>query len=156
MPFTMQVREHIPMTDTDDMDEIVRRLLLDVGYLPKKVEQIPRKSLYEVVAYRLFMECFMANMERYWTADDLAARLETSKVTIYKHLKRLNELDILEEGQKRDATGKERKAYRIRYGDIAMAWRFVEVNVDMALKNMRKTVEHLSRLSREDGSPGGR
>lgn len=148
MAFEIVVVNHTPMTSETDPHVVAVRLLSNIGYLPRgasnaaEMEQVRRS-----IPYRLFMDCLMANPESYWTAEDLGAALHTTKPTVYRHLNRLKGLDLLEEGQKIDADGKERKAYRIRYGDLGRAWTFVEANVHMAMENLRRTCEHLQRLS---------
>jgi len=46
-----------------------------------------------------------------------------------------------------DDRGTPRKGYRIRYGNLTKAWNFVEANVEVAMENYRKTVEHLAKLA---------
>jgi hypothetical protein len=43
--------------------------------------------------------------------------------------------------------GAVRKGYRIRYGNLSKAWNFVESNVEIAMENYRKTVDHLTKLA---------
>jgi hypothetical protein len=71
------------------------------------------------------------------------AYLRTSRTTLYRHLNKLKSMDILEEVQE----GKTKK-YRLRSGDLMKAWNWVEVNTKLALDNYRKTVEQISRLTR--------
>ena len=42
--------------------------------------------------------------------------------------------------------GQIRKGYRIRYGNLQKAWSFTEANIEMAMENYRKTVEHFQEL----------
>jgi len=42
-----------------------------------------------------------------------------------------------------------KKGYRIRYGNLSKAWNFVESNVQIAMENYRKTVDHVQNLSQE-------
>ncbi|TLZ49542.1 MAG: helix-turn-helix transcriptional regulator [Methanobacteriota archaeon] len=92
------------------------------------------------------LECFLARPDRGWTADQLAVKLKTTKATVYRHLNKLKEIDLLDETQV-DDRGTPRKGYRIRYGNLTKAWNFVEANVEVAMENYRKTVEHLSKLA---------
>ena len=90
-------------------------------------------------------DCFLLRPEKMSTADELVATLDTTRPTLYRHLNKLKALDILEEaGAEDDASG--RKAYRIRYGNLAKAWNFVEANVKIAMENYRKSVDHLQAL----------
>ncbi len=80
--------------------------------------------------------------------EELAAYLNTTKPTIYRHLNKLKAIDILEEVEvERD--GSMKRGYRIRYGDLRKAWSFTEANVEMAMQNYRQTVEHFQRLIEE-------
>jgi predicted transcriptional regulator len=87
-------------------------------------------------------------MKRAWTVEDLAAKLKTTKPTIYRHLNKLKSIDILEEVDV-DKGGERKKGYRIRYGDISKAWNFTEANVEMAMDSYRKTIDHLQQMTGE-------
>ena len=52
----------------------------------------------------------------------------------------LDEVDVVEKGGPK-------KGYRIRYGNLGKAWNFVESNVEIAMENYRKTVDHVSKLA---------
>ena len=58
-------------------------------------------------------------------------------------------LDILESVDT-EVNGQIRKGFRIRYGDISLAWNFVESNVKMAMDNYRKTVNRFQELAKAD------
>ena len=75
--------------------------------------------------------------------------MRTTKPTIYRHINKLKSMDILESADV-GYDGQTKKGYRIRYGDLRMAWSFTEENVDMAMKNYRKTVEHFQKLADEE------
>ena len=54
---------------------------------------------------------------------------------------------FLEEVQIFDETAKQnKKAYRLRYGNLQKAWNFVEAHLKVAIENYGKTVEHLQKL----------
>jgi predicted transcriptional regulator len=90
----------------------------------------------------------MRNIKRVWQVEELAAYLNTTKPTIYRHLNKLKSIDLLEEAEvERDGVMK--RGYRIRYGDLRKAWSFTEANVDMAMQNYRQTVDHFQRLIEE-------
>jgi N-glycosylase/DNA lyase len=66
---------------------------------------------------------------------------------VYRHLNKLKGFDILEEVQIFDETTKQnKKAYRLRYGNLQKAWNFVEAHLKVAIENYGKTVEHLQKL----------
>ena len=143
MPFEIVVVNNTPLTPHADLDTVAFTFLRQVGYLERGAddETATRKG----VAYRLVRDCFLMRPEKMWTADELVTTLETTRPTLYRHLNKLKALDVLEEsGVEDDSTG--RKAYRIRYGNFAKAWNFVEANVKIAMENYRKSVDHLQQL----------
>jgi DNA-binding transcriptional ArsR family regulator len=144
--FELNVVSNTPLTPLDDVDDVALQFLTQIGYLPEgygpKTEAIHVK---DGVPYRLFMNCFAKNMKRVWLVEELAATLKTTKPTIYRHLNKLKDMDVIEEVI--TERGKQRKkGYRIRYGDLKKAWSFTEANVEMAMDGYRKTVDHLQRL----------
>ena len=97
------------------------------------------------------MEFFMSNMSRLWSVEELAYCLETSKPTVYRHINKLKSLELLESGDV-EFDGQIRKGYRIRYGDLSKAWSFTRSNVEMAMDNYTKTVDHFQALMAKRGS----
>ena len=147
MGFSLNVVSNTPLTPLKDIDDVATAFLSQIGYLPKGYDpKTAAESVQESVPYRLFVECFLARPDRGWTADQLAVKLKTTKATIYRHLNKLKEVDLLDETQV-DDRGTPRKGYRIRYGNLTKAWNFVEANVEVAMENYRKTVEHLAKLA---------
>ncbi|MEK6851859.1 MAG: helix-turn-helix domain-containing protein [Candidatus Thermoplasmatota archaeon] len=147
MGFELIVVSNTPLTPLKDIDDVATAFLTQVGYLSKGYDpKTGAKTLQESVPYRLFVECFLGRAERGWTADQLAVKLKTTKATIYRHLNKLKEIDLLDEVDV-DDRGTKRKGYRIRYGNLTKAWNFVEANVEVAMENYRKTVEHLQKLA---------
>ena len=148
--FELNVESNTPLTPLTDPDEIALQFLTQIGYLPKGYD--PKTEVIDIkdsVPYRLFMDCFMRNMKRVWLVDELAAQLDTTKPTIYRHLNKLKSIDILEE-QTTHRDGLAKKGYRIRYGDLRKAWHFTEANVTMAMESYRKTVDHFQNLVEEE------
>jgi len=147
--FELQVVSNTPLTPLDDIDDVSLQFLQMIGYLPKGYDpKTEAKDVQESVPYRMFTECFIKNMKRAWTVEDLAAKLKTTKPTIYRHLNKLKSIDILEEMEV-DKGGERKKGYRIRYGDLSKAWNFTEANVEMAMDSYRKTIDHLQQLAGE-------
>src|ERR1051325_2478209 len=144
VPFEITVVNNTPLTPLDDLDDVAIALLKQVGYLERGAddEQAMRKG----VAYRLVRDCFLLRPEKAWAAEELITALDTKRPTLYRHLNKLKALDVLEESTL-DADASGRKAYRIRYGNLAKAWNFVEANVKIAMENYRKSVDHLQQLS---------
>lgn len=139
MVFELRVVHNTPLTGDDDPRSVARTFLTQIGYLSNTGEgDIP---------FRLFYDCFLANGERAWMVETLEAELGTSRPTVYRHLNKLKAFDLLEETTTGDPeTGAPRKAYRLRYGNLAKAWNFVEAHVRVAVENYGRTVEHLSDL----------
>ncbi len=144
--FELQVTSNTPLSSVDDVDVVAETFLIQIGYIPKGYD--PKTSATGVrdsVPYRMFMDYFMRNMSKAWTVEELAALLDTTKPTIYRHINKLKSLDILE-SMDVEFEGQVRKGYRIRYGDLTKAWSFTEANVNMAIENYRKTVAHFQSL----------
>ena len=144
--FELQVVSNTPLSSVGDIDVVAETFLIQIGYIPKGYD--PKTSATEIkdsVPYRLFMDYFMGNMSKAWTVEELAALLSTTKPTIYRHINKLKSLDILE-SMDVEFDGQVRKGYRIRFGDLAIAWNFTEANVNMAMENYRKTVTHFQAM----------
>ena len=123
--------------------------LTQIGYIPKGYDpKTEAKSVRESVPYRLFVECFLGRADKGWTVEQLATKLRTTKATIYRHINKLKEMDLLDEVNVNER-GTIRKGYRIRYGNLSKAWNFVESNVEIAMENYRKTVDHLAKLAEQ-------
>ncbi len=148
--FQLNVVSNTPLTPLEHVDDVALQFLKQIGYLPENFE--PRKKgspSKEGIPYRLFLDCFLRNTRRVWLVEELAVQLKTTKPTVYRHLNKLKGFDLVEEVEaKRD--GQTKKGYRIRYGDLGKAWSFTEANVEMAMDNYRKTVEHLQKLIEEE------
>ncbi len=144
--FELQVTSNPPLSSVDDVDIVAETFLIQIGYIPKGYDpKTSAVSLRDSVPYRLFMDYFMRNMNKAWTVEELAALLDTTKPTIYRHINKLKSFDLLE-SMDVEYEGQVRKGYRIRYGDLNKAWSFTEANVNMAMENYRKTVAHFQSM----------
>lgn len=148
MTFEIQLRYTTPLTPVKDVDEVLREFLTLVGYLPEG------EGSDRSIAYRLVRDCLLRNPERPWYPEELSGVLKTSKPTVYRHINKLKAMDLLEEVPEVKESGKGRKGYRIRYGNLARAWDFVEANAQNALKRYRETVDHLQGLVEGARRPG--
>lgn len=148
--FELQVVSNTPMTGVDDVDVLAETFLVQIGYLPKGYD--PRSagalSIRDSIPYRLFMDFFMRNPSKVWVAEELAALLNTTKPTVYRHINKLKSMDLLE-SMDTEFEGQIRKGFRIRYGDLGKAWSFTESNVNLAMENYRKTVTRFQELLKE-------
>ncbi|HEX08620.1 MAG TPA: ArsR family transcriptional regulator [Thermoplasmatales archaeon] len=139
MGFEMQVVSNTPLVGEEDPDIVARKFFEQIGYLSKGADpEIP---------YRIFNDFFLKHPTKAWYVDEIAVKLKTSKPTVYRHLNKLKGFDILEEVQVFDENTKQnKKAYRLRYGNLQKAWNFVEAHLKVAIENYGKTVEHLQHL----------
>jgi predicted transcriptional regulator len=146
MTFELPLRYSTPLTPLSDPDEVLTEFLRLVGYLPASDDgRTGEGPVAETLAYRLVRSCLLKDPARPWYGEELAAVLKTTKPTVYRHLNKLKALDLLEEVGG-NATGKGRKGYRLRYGNLARAWDFTEANAQNALRRYRETVNHLQAL----------
>lgn len=151
MSFEIVIVGNTPLTPLRDLDEVAAIFLNQIGYFPKGYDSKTRtKNQEKSVPHRLFVECFLKRMDRGWTVEQLSAKLHTTKPTIYRHINKLKSLDILEEVDVSDRGREPKKGYMIRYGNLAKAWNFVESNIEIAMENYRKTVEHIQKLAEEE------
>jgi len=147
MPFELSIVNNTPLTPVTDLDQVLVTMLKQVGYLDRGADD--EATTREAVAYKLFRDCFLLRPDKSWTVEELITAMDTSRPTVYRHLNKLKALDLLEESGAEDAESTGRKAYRIRYGNLAKAWNFVEANVKIAMENYRKSVEHVQELAQK-------
>jgi len=135
----MQVVSNTPLVGEEDPDIVAKKFFEQIGYLTKGADpDIP---------YKLFADFFLKHPTKAWYVDEISAKLNTSKPTVYRHLNKLKGFDILEELPVFDENTKQnKKAYRLRYGNIQKAWTFVEAHLKVAIENYSKTIEHLQKL----------
>ena len=149
LPFEIAVVSNTPLTPLKDLDDVALLFLTQIGYIPKGYDpKTDASSVRDSVPYRLFVECLLGRMDKGWTVEQLAAKLKTTKATIYRHINKLKDMDLLDEVNVNER-GTVRKGYRIRYGNLSKAWNFVESNVEIAMENYRKTVDHIQKLAEQ-------
>ena len=139
MVFEMQVVSNTPLVGEENPEEVAKKFFEQIGYLSKGSDP--------GIPFKLFNDFFLKHPEKAWYVDEISVKLKTSKPTVYRHLNKLKGFDILEEVQVLDETSQQnKKAYRLRYGNIQKAWNFVEAHLKVAIENYGKTVEHLQNL----------
>lgn len=139
MVFELQVKSNTPLVGEDDPDIVAKTFFEQIGYLSKGADPS--------IPYKIFADFFLKHPTKAWFVDEIAVALKTSRPTVYRHLNKLKGFDILEEIQVFDEITKQnKKAYRIRYGNLQKAWNFVEAHLKVAIENYGKTVEHLQNL----------
>jgi DNA-binding transcriptional ArsR family regulator len=136
-PFELRIRD--TAIRMDSYENVCIDLLTSIGYMTSKT------NTKDSVPYRLFSECFMKHRETLWKIDNLTKYLDTSKPTVYRHLNKLEAVGVVE-GYILGNGYPAKKGYRLRYGNLSLAWFFVEENVNTAMKNYRLTIEYLQDL----------
>jgi predicted transcriptional regulator len=139
MGFKVQIVSNTPLIGEEDAEIVAKIFFEQIGYISKGSDP--------TIPYKLFADFFIKNPSKPWFVEEISNELQTSKPTIYRHLNKLKGLDILEEVQIFDEISKQnKKAYRLRYGNLEKAWNFVEAHIKVAVENYGKTVEHLQKL----------
>ena len=182
MVFRMVLVSHTPPTASSDVDAVAAALLRDVGLLPGGLEvmPVPRRrrgrprrggrdldgaadpprpgdEVLTSVPYRMLMDCFLLHPDQGFTVERLCEELDASRPTVYRHLLRLRELDLLAPGEEEAEGGGKRRSYHVRFGRPSKAWRFVEANAECALEALRERVDLVwreSEASRRKGEEG--
>lgn len=90
MAFEMQVVSHAPLTGEDDPQRLAKLLFSMIGYTA-------RKGPDHGVSFRLFYNCFLLHPTKEWTIEELAVACETTLPSVYRHLNKLKDLDIIED-----------------------------------------------------------
>ena len=147
MSFELSVVTNTPLSSIDELDEACEIFLSHIGYLPKGYEsRTGAVNVRDSVPFRLFVNCLLKRRDKVWLIDELAAELETSKPTVYRHINKLKSMDLLDFTQIEVSNNMYKKGYRLRYDNLAKAWNFVEAHVGVAMENYRKTVDHIQKL----------
>ena len=150
MSFEIVLRGGRPLTQSKDIEYILIEFLFQVGYLAKKYENTGHEEIKQLLPYRLFVDCFLRNPNKYWEIDVLSANLKTTPATIYRHLNKLKGMDLIEETNFQGADERyTKKGYRLRFGELSTAWNFVETHIDIIKDNYRQTVDHLAELMKK-------
>lgn len=145
MSFEIKVSSHTPMV-SDDLNEILERFLLDIGYLSGRKTG---EELYDSVPFRMWTDFLLKDPRKPLTVDELSARLDASKPTIYRHLNKLKNMDLLESEEiVEDDDGEViKKGYKLRNGDFKTAWHVTEANIESTLKRYKQTIDKIIELS---------
>jgi DNA-binding transcriptional ArsR family regulator len=144
MAFELQVVSHAPLSGETDPERLAKVFFQMIGYTG-------RKGPDHGISFKLFYDCFLLHPTKEWTMEELAAACGTTMPSIYRHLSKLKDYDIVEdlvieqEGDDEDKPDRKR-AYRLRYGDLGKAWNFAEAHFHLAIENYRKSVDHFEQL----------
>ncbi len=123
------------------------------GYWPKTTHNGRRdgktpESIHDSVPFRMFVDCFLMNPKTFYSIADLEHELNTTRFTIYRHLNKFKNLDLLEQHPTEDG----KKGYRLKYGSIAQAWGFVKVHIERAMQTYDANVQYLEELAQNKTS----
>ena len=95
------------------------------------------------IPYKIIDECFFQRPDRAWTAEEIAAWIETTRPTAYRHLNRLISLGFIERCRAEDG-GPPTSAFHLRYGSLKKGWAKIETQVELVLDKYRKTIKQLA------------
>ncbi|RZD35674.1 MAG: hypothetical protein CXT75_07710 [Methanobacteriota archaeon] len=96
----------------------------------------------ESMPYKILDECFFQRPDRAWTAEEIAAWIETTRPTAYRHLNRLISLGLIERCRAADG-GPPTSAFHLRYGSLKKGWQKIETQIELVLDKYRKTISQL-------------
>ncbi len=142
MAFEMQVVSHAPLTGEADPQRLAKLWFSMIGYTASKGPD-------HGVSFKVFYDCFLLHPTKSWTVEEIAQVAGTTLPSVYRHLNKLLQLDIVEDLYTETGNGERKRAFRLRYGDLGKAWNFAEAHFQLAVENYRKTVDHLEGLLRD-------
>ena len=96
----------------------------------------------ESMPYKILDECFFQRPDRAWTAEEIAAWIETTRPTAYRHLNRLISLGLIERCRAADG-GPPTSAFHLRHGSLKKGWQKIETQIELVLDKYRKTISQL-------------
>ena len=96
----------------------------------------------ESMPYKILDECFFQRPDRAWTAEEIAAWVETTRPTAYRHLNRLISLGLIERCRAADG-GPPTSAFHLRYGSLKRGWQKIETEIELILDKYKKTINKI-------------
>ena len=96
----------------------------------------------ESMPYKILDECFFQRPDRAWTAEEIAAWIETTRPTAYRHLNRLISLGLIERCRAADG-GPPTSAFHLRLGSLKKGWQKIETQIEIILDSYKKTITKL-------------
>ena len=97
---------------------------------------------HESMPYKILDECFFQRPDRPWTAEEIAAWIETTRPTAYRHLNRLISLGLIERCRATDG-GPPTSAFHLRLGSLKKGWQKIETQTELVLDKYKKTITKL-------------
>ncbi len=137
----------------DKWENVALELLTAVGYLSDIGPMDPKRAKRSV-PFRLVTDCLLKRTDAGWTIDELSTALGTTKPTVYRYLRRLGQLGVLEKSvPAASPDGEESRAlkrrFRIRRGNLSKAWNATEWYAKTVMQGYRRTVERIAELAEE-------
>ena len=100
----------------------------------------------ESMPYKIIDECFLQRPDRAWTAEEVAAWIETTRPTAYRHLNKLISLGLIERCRAADG-GPPTSAFHLRKGSLKKAWQKIETEIELILEQYKKTIKQISETN---------
>tara|TARA_B110001454_G_scaffold164811_1_gene154455 strand:+ start:33 stop:932 length:900 start_codon:yes stop_codon:yes gene_type:complete len=97
----------------------------------------------ESMPYKIIDECFLQRPDRAWTAEEVAAWIETTRPTAYRHLNKLISLGLIERCRAADG-GPPTSAFHLRKGSLKKGWQKIETEIELVLDKYRKIIKQIS------------
>ncbi|MGQ9582837.1 MAG: helix-turn-helix domain-containing protein [Thermoplasmatota archaeon] len=137
----------------DKWENVAVELLTAVGYLSDIGPMDPRRARRSV-PFRLVTDCLLTKPDAGWTIDELSTALDTTKPTVYRYLRRLGQLGVLERSvpaapPEGDEAGAPKRRFRIRRGSLSKAWNATEWYAKTVMQGYRRAVERIAELAEE-------
>ena len=101
---------------------------------------------HESMPYKIIDECFLQRPDRAWTAEEVAAWIETTRPTAYRHLNKLISLGLIERCRAADG-GPPTSAFHLRKGSLKKGWQKIETEIELILEQYKKTIKQISETN---------
>tara|TARA_Y100001970_G_scaffold261180_1_gene344031 strand:- start:360 stop:1262 length:903 start_codon:yes stop_codon:yes gene_type:complete len=100
----------------------------------------------ESMPYKIIDECFLQRPDRAWTAEEVAAWIETTRPTAYRHLNKLISLGLIERCRAEDG-GPPTSAFHLRKGSLKKGWQKIETEIELILDQYKKIIKQISKTN---------
>ena len=100
----------------------------------------------ESMPYKIIDECFLQRPDRAWTAEEVAAWIETTRPTAYRHLNKLISLGLIDRCRAADG-GPPTSAFHLRRGSLKKGWQKIETQIELILEQYKKTIKQISETN---------
>ncbi|MFL2943975.1 MAG: helix-turn-helix domain-containing protein [Candidatus Poseidoniales archaeon] len=100
----------------------------------------------ESMPYKIIDECFLQRPDRAWTAEEVAAWIETTRPTAYRHLNKLISLGLIDRCRAADG-GPPTSAFHLRKGSLKKGWQKIETEIELILDQYKKIIKQISETN---------